>query len=132
MSIFQEYAGRANYYTADEKDRLENPEKYDYDQAQYDAYAAAAQKRAEGRSTAEGYASDAIPYSYAGRGTSSTAPNISLAGYGGHTSGGTAGNVNLAGFAQGGMVPGIGGMFENMAHNYGVQGGIGSLPVMPR
>ena len=40
MSIFQEYAGRSNYYTADEKDRLENPEKYNYDQAAYDAYSA--------------------------------------------------------------------------------------------
>ena len=101
MSIFQEFGGRSSYYTANELDRLQNPEKYNYDQAQYDAFAAQAQKKADSRQAALEASQDAIPYSYVGRGTGATNPAFSFAGYSGQTSGGTAG---LAGFGGGGHV----------------------------
>ena len=89
MSIFQEFGGRSSYYTANELDRLQNPEKYNYDQAQYDAFAAQAQKKADSRQAALEASQDAIPYSYVGRGTGATNPAFSFAGYSGQTSGGT-------------------------------------------
>jgi hypothetical protein len=102
MSIFAEFGGRSSYYTANEIDRLQNPEKYDYDQAGYDAFAAAAAKKADARQAALEASQDAIPYSYVGRGTGATNPAFSFAGYSGHTSGGTSG---LSGFG------GLGGLF---------------------
>ena len=99
MSIFQEYTGKSTYFTANEQDRLENPEKYNYSQADYDAFSAQAMKKADSRETADLAAQDAIKYGYTGRGTGETQPAFSFGGYGGHTSGNTAGNVNLAGLA---------------------------------
>ena len=99
MSIFREFGGRASYYTSNELDRLQNPEKYDYDQAGYDSYSASVQKKHDARQAADTASRDAIPYSYVGRGTGDTNPAFSFAGYSGHTSGGTAGNVNLGGTA---------------------------------
>jgi len=99
MSIFQEYTGKSTYFTANEQDRLENPEKYNYSQADYDAFSAQAMKKADSRETADLAAQDAIKYGYTGRGTGETQPAFSFGGYGGHTSGGTAGNVNLGGLA---------------------------------
>lgn len=99
MSIFAEFGGRSSYYTADEIDRLQNPEKYDYDQAGYDAFAAAAAKKADARQAALEASQDAIPYSYVGRGTGATNPAFSFAGYSGHTSGGTSGLSGFGGLA---------------------------------
>lgn len=99
MGIFSEYGGRGSYYTANELDRLQNPEKYDYTQETYDAFSAQVQKKADSRAKAEEAAMDAIPYSYVGRGTGATNPAFSFGGYSGHTSGGTAG---LAGFSSAG------------------------------
>jgi len=45
MSIFAEYGGRSSYYTANELDRLQNPEKYNYTQEQYDAFSSQVQKK---------------------------------------------------------------------------------------
>ena len=99
MSIFAEYGGRSSYYTANELDRLQNPEKYNYTQEQYDAFSAQAQRKFDARQAADDASQDAIPFSYVGRGSGSTNPAFSFAGYSGHTSGGTAGNVNLGGLA---------------------------------
>ena len=99
MSIFAEYGGRSSYYTANELDRLQNPEKYNYTQEQYDAFSAQAQRKFDARQAADNASQDAIPFSYVGRGSGSTNPAFSFAGYSGHTSGGTAGNVNLGGLA---------------------------------
>ena len=99
MSIFAEFGGRSSYYTANEIDRLQNPEKYDYDQAGYDAFAAAAAKKADARQAALEASQDAIPYSYVGRGTGATNPAFSFAGYSGHTSGGTSGLAGFGGLA---------------------------------
>ena len=99
MSIFSEYSGRDSYLTANEKDRLDNPEKYNYDQAGYDAFVAQITKKSDARSAADAASRDAIPYSYVGRGSGATNPAFSFSGYSGHTSGGTAGNVNLGGLA---------------------------------
>ena len=99
MSIFAEYGGRSSYYTANELDRLQNPEKYNYTQEQYDAFSAQAQRKFDARQAADDASQDAIPFSYVGRGSGSTNPAFSFAGYSGHTSGSTAGNVNLGGLA---------------------------------
>jgi len=99
MSIFAEYGGRSSYYTANELDRLQNPEKYNYTQEQYDAFSSQVQKKFDARQAADNASQDAIPFSYVGRGSGSTNPAFSFAGYSGHTSGGTAGNVNLGGLA---------------------------------
>jgi hypothetical protein len=99
MSIFAEYGGRSSYYTANELDRLQNPEKYNYTQEQYDAFSSQVQKKFDARQAADDASQDAIPFSYVGRGSGSTNPAFSFAGYSGHTSGGTAGNVNLGGLA---------------------------------
>ena len=103
MSIFAEYGGRGSYYTANELDRLQNPEKYNYTQETYDAFSAQVQKKADSRAKAEEAAMDAIPYSYVGRGTGSTNPAFSFGGFSGHTSGGTSG---LAGFSGAGSPTG--------------------------
>ena len=87
MGIFSEYGGRGSYYTADELDRLQNPEKYNYTQETYDAFSAQVQKKADSRAKAEEAAMDAIPYSYVGRGAGSTNPAFSFGGFSGHTSG---------------------------------------------
>ena len=99
MSIFAEYSGRSSYLTANEKDRLDNPEKYNYDQAGYDAFVAQVTKKSDARAAADSAAQDVIPYSYAGRGTGATNPAFSFAGYGGHTSGGTSGLSGFGGLA---------------------------------
>jgi hypothetical protein len=104
MSIFAEYGGKGSYYTAEEEDRLFNPEKYDYTQETYDAFVAQVGKKADARQKAEEAAMDAIPYSYVGRGTGATNPAFSFGGYSGHTSGGTAG---LAGFSSAGSPVGV-------------------------
>jgi hypothetical protein len=99
MSIFREFGGRASYFTPNELDRLQNPEKYEYTQQGYDAFSAAVQKKHDARQAADSASQDAIPYGYVGRGSGGTNPAFSFAGYSGHTSGGTAGNVNLGGRA---------------------------------
>ena len=99
MSIFAEYSGRNSYLTANEKDRLDNPEKYNYDQAGYDAFVAQVTKKSDARAAADSASRDVIPYSYAGRGTGATNPAFSFAGYGGHTSGGTSGLSGFGGLA---------------------------------
>ena len=99
MSIFREFGGRASYYTPNELDRLQNPEKYEYTQQGYDAFSASVQKKHDARQAADSASQDAIPYGYVGRGAGATNPAFSFSGYSGHTSGGTAGNVNLGGLA---------------------------------
>ena len=99
MSIFAEYGGRSSYYTANELDRLQNPEKYNYTQEQYDAFSAQAQRNFDARQAADDASQDAIPFSYVGRGTGATNPAFSFAGYSGHTSGGTSGLSGFGGLA---------------------------------
>jgi len=99
MSIFAEYGGRSSYYTANELDRLQNPEKYNYTQEQYDAFASQVQKKFDARQAADDASQDAIPFSYVGRGTGATNPAFSFAGYSGHTSGGTSGLSGFGGLA---------------------------------
>ena len=99
MSIFAEFGGKDSYYTANEIDRLQNPEKYDYDQESYDRFAAQAAKKADARQAALEASQDAIPYSYVGRGTGAPNPAFSFAGYSGHTSGGTSGLSGFGGLA---------------------------------
>lgn len=125
MSIFAEFGGRSSYYTANEIDRLENPEKYDYDQAGYDAFAAAAAKKADARQAALEASQDAIPYSYVGRGTGATNPAFSFAGYSGHTSGGTSG---LSGFGGLAGLFGGGSTTETQGSSEGGGGGGGGGP----
>ena len=126
MSIFAEFGGRSSYYTANEIDRLQNPEKYDYDQAGYDAFAAAAAKKADARQAALEASQDAIPYSYVGRGTGATNPAFSFAGYSGHTSGGTSG---LSGF--GGLAGLFGGGSTTETQGSSEGGGPGGVPGGP-
>ena len=122
MSIFREFGGRDSYFTSNELDRLQNPEKYNYDQAGYDAYSASVQKKHDSRQAADSVSQDAIPYGYAGRGTGATNPAFSFAGYSGHTSGGTAGNVNLGGRAG---IFGSGSTTETTGSGTGTGGGPG-------
>jgi hypothetical protein len=122
MSIFREFGGRASYYTPNELDRLQNPEKYNYDQAGYDAYSASVQKKHDARQAADMASQDAIPYGYVGRGAGDTNPAFSFAGYSGHTSGGTAGNVNLGGRAG---IFGSGSTTETTGSGTGTGGGPG-------
>ena len=122
MSIFREFGGRDSYFTSNELDRLQNPEKYNYDQAGYDAYSASVQKKHDSRQAADSVSQDAIPYGYAGRGTGDTNPAFSFAGYSGHTSGGTAGNVNLGGQAG---IFGSGSTTETTGSGTGTGGGPG-------
>jgi hypothetical protein len=96
LTIFQEFSGRQSYLTREETDRLNNPEKYGYDQARYDQFVERIQRSAEQRQATSESAKDAILTSYAGRGTGGTNPGFSFSSYGGQTSGGTAG---LSGFA---------------------------------
>ena len=125
MSIFAEFGGRSSYYTANEIDRLQNPEKYDYDQAGYDAFAAAAAKKADARQAALEASQDAIQYSYVGRGTGATNPAFSFAGYSGHTSGGTSG---LSGFGGLAGLFGGGSTTETQGSSEGGGGGGGGGP----
>lgn len=99
MSIFEEYGGRNSYLTSNEQDRLENPEKYNYDQASYDAFAARLQKKSDSRAAADAASRDAIRFGYVGRGTGSTVPAFSFGGYSGQTSGGTSGIAGMSGLA---------------------------------
>ena len=128
MSIFREFGGRASYYTPNELDRLQNPEKYNYDQAGYDAYSASVQKKHDARQAADTASQDAIPYGYVGRGAGDTNPAFSFAGYSGHTSGGTAGNVNLGGRAG---IFGSGSTTETTGSGTGTGGGPGGRPGGP-
>ena len=125
MSIFAEFGGRSSYYTANEIDRLQNPEKYDYDQAGYDAFAASVAKKADARQAALEASQDAIPYSYVGRGTGATNPAFSFAGYSGHTSGGTSG---LSGFGGLAGLFGGGSTTETQGTSEGGGGGGGGGP----
>ena len=122
MSIFREFGGRASYYTPNELDRLQNPEKYEYTQQGYDAFSASVQKKHDARQAADTASQDAIPYGYVGRGTGDTNPAFSFAGYSGHTSGGTAGNVNLGGRAG---IFGSGSTTETTGSGTGTGGGPG-------
>ena len=120
MSIFREFGGRASYYTPNELDRLQNPEKYEYTQQGYDAFSASVQKKHDARQAADTASQDAIPYGYVGRGSGATNPAFSFAGYSGHTSGGTAGNVNLGGLAG---IFGSGSTTETTGSGTGTQDG---------
>ena len=104
MPIFDMYGGRSELYTADETDRINNPEKYNYDQAQYDAFIASLEPKVASRQAVDARSREVIPTSYANFGTASTNPGFSLAGMAGHTSGGLAGNAGTAQYAEGGMV----------------------------
>lgn len=88
MSIFEKYTGSSSYYTEDELDRLENPEKYGYTQETYDAFVSQTQQRAENRAIADQAEMDALD-SYVSSG------DISFSGRSGQTSDATAG---LSGF----------------------------------
>ena len=99
MSIFREFGGRASYFTPNELDRLQNPEKYEYTQQGYDAFSAAVQKKHDARQAADAASRDAIPYGYVGRGTGDTNPAFSFGGYSGQTSGGTSGISGFGGLA---------------------------------
>ena len=120
MSIFREFGGRASYYTPNELDRLQNPEKYEYTQQGYDAFSASVQKKHDARQAADDASRDAIPYGYVGRGAGDTNPAFSFSGYSGHTSGGTAGNVNLGGLAG---IFGSGSTTETTGSGTGTQDG---------
>jgi hypothetical protein len=128
MSIFREFGGRASYYTPNELDRLQNPEKYEYTQQGYDAFSASVQKKHDARQAADMASQDAIPYGYVGRGSGGTNPAFSFAGYSGHTSGGTAGNVNLGGRAG---IFGGGSTTETTGSGTGTGGGPGGRPGGP-
>jgi hypothetical protein len=120
MPIFDMYGGRPDLYTADETDRLNNPEKYNYTQAQYDALVAGIESRVKSRQAVDQRGREAVLTSYANFGTGGTNPGFSLAGRSGHTSGGLAGNAGTAEYAgtaqyaEGGRVEqeGIGLLFE--------------------
>ena len=110
MPIFDMYGGRPDLYTAEETDRLNNPEKYNYTQAQYDALVAGVESRVKSRQAVDQRGREAVLTSYANFGTGGTNPGFSLAGRSGHTSGGLAGNAGTAEYAgtaqyaEGGMV----------------------------
>ena len=120
MSIFREFGGKSSYYTESELDRLQNPEKYNYTQEQYDAYSSQVQKKADSRQAAQEVSQDAIPYSYVGRGTGATNPAFSFAGYSGHTSGGTSGISGMGGLAG---LFGAGTTTETTGQSTGNEGG---------
>lgn len=89
MSIYQYSGGAAHptrgYYTAQDWDKINDPS-WANDQAEYDAFAAAASARADNRARADRVASQVIPSSYAGSGYESTNPAFSFGGYSGHSS----------------------------------------------
>ena len=87
MPIFDMYGGRPNIYTENETDRINNPEKYNYDQAQYDAFIASLDAKIASRQAVDERGREVIPTSYANFGTGGTNPGFSLAGRAGHTSG---------------------------------------------
>ena len=104
MPIFDMYGGRPNIYTENETDRINNPEKYNYDQAQYDAFIASLDAKVASRQAVDQRGREVIPTTYANFGTGGTNPGFSLAGRAGHTSGGLAGNAGTAQYADGGIV----------------------------
>tara|TARA_R110000787_G_scaffold27636_2_gene76284 strand:+ start:36 stop:884 length:849 start_codon:yes stop_codon:yes gene_type:complete len=104
MPIFDMYGGRPNLYTEDEKDRIKNPEKYNYDQARYDAFIASLNAKVASRQAVDERGREVVSTSYANFGAGGTNPGFSLAGRSGHTSGGLAGNAGTAQYADGGMV----------------------------
>tara|TARA_B110000879_G_scaffold203996_1_gene282281 strand:+ start:236 stop:1054 length:819 start_codon:yes stop_codon:yes gene_type:complete len=104
MPIFDMYGGRPNIYTENETDRINNPEKYNYDQAQYDAFIASLDAKVASRQAVDQRGREVVPTSYANFGTGGTNPGFSLAGRAGHTSGGLAGNAGTAQYADGGIV----------------------------
>ena len=114
MPIFDMYSGRPNLFTRNETDRMNNPEKYNYNQAQYDAFIASLEDKLISRQAVDERSKEVIPTSYANFGTAGTNPGFSLAGRSGHTSGGLAGNAGSAQYADGGMVEqeGISQLFE--------------------
>jgi hypothetical protein len=117
MPIFDMYGGRQNLYTKVETDRINNPEKYNYTQAQYDAFIASLDAKVKARRAVDERSRELVPTSYANFGTAGTNPGFSLAGMAGHTSGGLAGNAGTAQYADGGRVEqeeqeGIGALFE--------------------
>ena len=128
MSIFREFGGKSSYYTSNELDRLQNPEKYNYTQETYDAFSAQVQKKADARQAAAELAQDAIPFSYVGRGTGSTNPAFSFAGYSGQTSGGTSGLSGFGGlaglFGAGTTTETTGGSSGDTGDDRGAPGGI--------
>jgi len=117
MPIFDMYGGRQNLYTKVETDRINNPEKYNYTQAQYDAFIASLDAKVKARRAVDERSRELVPTSYANFGTAGTNPGFSLAGMAAHTSGGLAGNAGTAQYADGGRVEqeeqeGIGALFE--------------------
>ena len=114
MPIFDMYGGRQNLFTADEIDKITNPNKFNFTQAQYDAFVAEATSRRGARRAVDAASRDVVPTSYAHAGTGGTNPLLSFAGMSGHTSGELAGRSGLSGFAEGGMVEqeGIGGLLN--------------------
>jgi hypothetical protein len=104
MPIFDMYGGRPNLFTENEIDRMENPEKYNYNQARYDAFIAGLEAKVASRQAVDKRGSEAVLTSYANFGIGGTNPGFSLAGRSGHTSGGLAGNALPAQYAEGGRV----------------------------
>tara|TARA_R110001592_G_scaffold10298_2_gene53693 strand:- start:3871 stop:4356 length:486 start_codon:yes stop_codon:yes gene_type:complete len=117
MPIYEDYSGRKDFYTPDENARLEDPERYGYTQATYNAFAERTRAKAEGRREADERAREAIPSSYTQSGLASTNPFFSLGGYSGHSGGELSGGAGLAFYEDGGMVapdtdPSTAGMFQ--------------------
>ena len=115
MPILDESLGR-NLYTADEIDRRENPAKYKYSQADYDAFIARTDALAQNRSNVDQRAREAVPMSYTQFGTEGTNPVFSLGGFSGQSSGGLGGRAGLSAYEDGGVVEsqGVGRLFEDM------------------
>ena len=78
MSIFREFGGRASYYTPNELDRLQNPEKYEYTQQGYDAFSAQCKRNTMPDKRRMTASQDAIPYGYVGRGSGAQTPPLVL------------------------------------------------------
>ena len=117
MPIYEDFSGPKEFYTPDENDRIDNPEKYGYTQATYDAFTERTRAKAEGRREADARAREVIPSSYAQAGLASTNPFFSLGGYSGHSGGELSGGAGLSFYEDGGMVapeadPSATGMFQ--------------------
>ena len=134
MPIFDMYGGRPNIYTENETDRINNPEKYNYDQAQYDAFIASLDAKVASRQAVDQRGREVVPTSYANFGTGGTNPGFSLAGRAGHTSGGLAGNAGTAQYADGGIVQHmqLGGMASPYADPIQKQPDVNHMAVMPQ
>ena len=133
MPIFDMYGGRPNLYTENETDRINNPEKYNYDQAQYDAFIASLDAKIASRQAVDERGREVIPTSYANFGTGGTNPGFSLAGRAGHTSGGLAGNAGTAQYADGGIVQHmqLGGMASPYADPIQKRTNVNHMAIMP-